>query len=266
MSSTILDKIIATKHLEIKQALKSCSIEDIKAQAESIATGKTANRFISSMQDRLSKSQPAVIAEIKKASPSKGVIRENFTPSEIAKSYELGGAACLSILTDEQYFQGANRYIQEAKSACNLPIIRKDFIVNEFQVYEAVTIGADCILLIAAALDDDNMKVLYNLANSLNLDVLIEVHNKEELDRVLKLDTKLIGINNRNLKTFETSLNNTLDLLAHIPDDKIVVTESGIHTIDDVEFMQKNNVNSFLVGEAFMRANNPGEKLKELFF
>jgi indole-3-glycerol phosphate synthase len=217
------------------------------------------------MEAKLAAGQSAVIAEIKKASPSKGVIREDFHPAEIAASYERGGAACLSVLTDADFFQGSEAYLQQARAACLLPVIRKDFIVDPYQVYEARAIGADCILLIAAALNDADMASLNALALELGLDVLIEVHNAEELARTLPLGNRLIGINNRNLHTFETTLETTFNLLADIGDEFLVVTESSIHTTEDVAAMRSKGVNAFLVGEAFMRADEPGEKLAELF-
>jgi len=210
--------------------------------------------------------QAAVIAEAKKASPSKGLLRDPFDPAAIARSYEQGGACCLSVLTDQDFFQGHEDYLIAARSACSLPIIRKDFIVDPYQVVEARAMAADCILLIASALEQTQLKNLADLAQQWNLDVLIEVHNREELMRALELDLKLIGINNRNLHNFETSLETTYQLLKDIPEDRIVVTESGIHQQEDVKAMQAHGVNSFLVGEAFMRAKDPGEKLKSLFF
>ena len=238
------------------------SIAQLQAQ---IASASASRGFVNAIEAKLAAGKFAVIAEVKKASPSKGVIRENFIPADIATSYEAGGAACLSVLTDADFFQGAERYLQEARSACSLPVIRKDFIIAPYQVYEARAIGADCILLIAAALDDDTMTSLNQLAQSLGMDVLIEVHNAEELARTLPLGNRLVGINNRNLHNFETSLQNTFDLLAAISDEHIVVTESGIHTAEDVAAMREQGVNTFLVGEAFMRAAEPGEKLAELF-
>jgi len=220
---------------------------------------------VTAIQRKLAASQSAVIAEVKKASPSKGVIREDFDPAQIAVSYESGGAACLSVLTDIDFFQGANAYLQQARAACSLPVIRKDFIIDEYQVYEARAMGADCILLIVAALDDAQMQTLDQCARRLGLDVLVEVHDHGELQRALRLDNTLLGINNRDLNTFSTSLATTYDLLAHIPDDRIVVTESGIHTVDDVNAMRKHEVNTFLVGEAFMRAEEPGQELRRLF-
>lgn len=222
--------------------------------------------FMRALQANIAQGKPAVIAEIKKASPSKGVLRADFKPAEIAQSYARGGAACLSVLTDVDFFQGADAYLQQARAACALPVIRKDFIIDPYQVYEARVINADCILLIAAALQDTQMQDLLELANELGMDVLLEVHDAEELERALKINAPLIGINNRNLRTFETRLNTTLDLLKMIPGDKLVVTESGIHNRADVMLMRDNNVHAFLVGEAFMVAEDPGGKLHELFF
>ncbi len=211
--------------------------------------------------------QPAVIAEIKKASPSKGVIRENFLPADIARSYQAGGATCLSVLTDVDFFQGSDAYLQEARAACNLPVIRKDFMIDPYQVVEARALGADCILLIVSALDDGRMAELAAVAKSVGLDVLVEVHDGDELDRALKtLDTPLVGVNNRNLHTFDVSLETTLDLLPRIPRDRIVITESGILNRADVELMEISDVYAFLVGEAFMRAEKPGAELQRLFF
>jgi len=209
--------------------------------------------------------RPAVIAEIKKASPSAGVIRPHFEPAAIARSYEAGGAACLSVLTDREFFQGGDEYLREARAACRLPVLRKDFIVDEYQVYEARAIEADCILLIVAALGDAQLRELAGLAAHLEMDVLVEVHDEEELDRALALDTPLIGVNNRDLRTFRTRLDTTLRLKARVPEDRLVVTESGIHTREDVARMRANGVHAFQVGEAFMRAPDPGQKLAELF-
>jgi indole-3-glycerol phosphate synthase len=222
--------------------------------------------FEQSMRKRLAAGESAVIAEIKKASPSKGLIRADFDPPAIAASYERGGAACVSVLTDAQYFQGSESYLQAARAACQLPVIRKDFIVDRYQVYEARAIGADCILLIVAALADAQMMDLYALAMELGMDALIEVHDKDELGRALRLNAPLIGINNRNLRTFETSLQTTLELLPDVPDDVLLVTESSIHTPADVQLMREHGVNAFLVGETFMRAEDPGTELKKLFF
>jgi len=258
----ILKKILARKREEIAERSAKVSIEELKQQAEAASAPRG---FVRAIQAKLAAGQPAVIAEIKKASPSKGVIRENFIPAEIAKSYEQGGAACLSVLTDADFFQGHEAYLQQARAACSLPVIRKDFIIDDYQVVEARAIRADSILLIAAALTDEQMARLAGLANELGMDVLIEVHDDEELARSLPLNQALVGINNRNLRTFEVSLDTTLDMLAQIPDDRIVVTESGIHTPADVELMRDHQVNTFLVGEAFMRAEEPGKKLSELF-
>ncbi|MDT8404978.1 indole-3-glycerol phosphate synthase TrpC [Sulfuriflexus sp.] len=264
MSDTpdILKKIIARKHEEIAERSAKVTIEDLKRR---IATASPPRGFVKAINARLAKGQAAVIAEIKKASPSKGVLREDFQPAQIAQSYARGGAACLSVLTDADYFQGHEDYLQQARAACELPVIRKDFIIDPYQVYEARAIDADCILLIVAVLEDERMQALSALAHELGMDVLVEVHDAEELQRALELDIPLLGINNRNLRTFETSLNTTLDLLDKVPADRIVVTESGIHTKEDVALMRNHHVNTFLVGEAFMRADEPGEKLAELF-
>ncbi len=259
---TVLEKIITRKHEEIAARSQQVSLAEIKVSAEQQAP---ARGFVASIEQKLAAGQAAVIAEIKKASPSKGVIREDFYPSEIAISYEKGGAACLSVLTDVDFFQGADHYLQEARAASSLPVIRKDFIVDEYQVYEARAIGADCILLIVAVLEFEQMQRLNTLAHDLGMDVLVEVHNAEELELALRLPNKLIGINNRNLHTFEVSLEHTFALLDRIGDERIVVTESGILTIDDVMAMRGHNVDTFLVGETFMRADDPGVKLLEMF-
>lgn len=264
MSDTpdILKKIVQRKREEIAERQQQRSIDELK---QLLPSAPPPRGFVAAMQAKLDAGLPAVIAEVKKASPSKGVMRENFVPAEIAQSYEKGGAACLSVLTDIDFFQGSDDYLQQAREACSLPVIRKDFIIDPYQVVEARVIGADCILLIAACLSDEQMRDLSSLAVELGMDVLVEVHDGEELQRTLPLNLPLVGINNRNLRTFETSLDTTLELLAQIPEGRIVVTESGIHTPDDVALMRKNSVNSFLVGEAFMRAEEPGEKLAELF-
>ncbi|MGZ8961988.1 MAG: indole-3-glycerol phosphate synthase TrpC, partial [Methylophilaceae bacterium] len=222
--------------------------------------------FVGSIHAKIVADQPAVIAEIKKASPSKGVIREDFRPAEIARSYEKGGAACLSVLTDEQYFQGHAKYLKEARNACKLPVLRKDFMIDPYQVYEARAMGADCILLIVAALELKQMRDLENLSHDLGMAVLVEVHDADELELALQLDTPLIGINNRNLRTFDVTLQTTLDLLENLPDDRCVVTESGIFTREDVALMRNNNVHTFLVGEAFMRQPDPGAELAKVFY
>jgi len=221
--------------------------------------------FVSAMQNAVAQGRSAVIAEVKKASPSKGVLREDFQPASIAASYQRGGAACLSVLTDADFFQGSEAALQAARNACDLPVIRKDFIIDSYQVSEARAIGSDCILLIVAALDDAKMKDLYEQATALGMDVLIEVHDRAELERAQRLSPMLLGINNRNLRTFEVSLDTTLELLPDIPGDTMVVTESGILKTDHVALMRKHQVNAFLVGEAFMRAPDPGEALAALF-
>lgn len=260
----ILKKIITEKVQEVRNR----SNETPAARLMEIAVNEAPpiRPFVGAMEAKLAKNESAVIAEVKKASPSKGVIREHFVPSEIAASYEKGGAACLSVLTDSPFFQGSTEYLKQARAACELPVIRKDFIIDPYQIYEARAMGADCILLIVSALSKELLFSLYDVALSLNLDVLIEVHDAEELATALPLGAKLVGINNRNLRTFQTSLNTTIDLLEMIPDDRIVVTESGIHTPEDIAFMREHQVNSFLVGEAFMRADEPGTQLRSLFF
>ena len=264
MSDTpdILKKIIARKHEEIAERSQKVSLAEM---IECAAAADPCRGFVDAMKNKIAAGQSAVIAEIKKASPSKGVMREYFVPAEIAVSYEKGGAACLSILTDKDFFQGSEEYLQQARAACSLPVIRKDFIIDPYQVYEARAINADCILLIVAALEDEQMKALADLATQLGMDVLVEVHDAEELARALPLNLPLVGINNRNLRTFEVSLQTTLDMLVSIPDDRIVVTESAIHSVDDVKLMREHAVNAFLVGEAFMRAEDPGAQLATLF-
>ena len=267
MSDTpdILKKIIKRKLEEVEERRALVSMVDIKRRVERASQTLPPRSFVFSLQRKIQAGQAAVIAEIKKASPSKGVMRENFIPADIAASYEKGGAACLSVLTDVDFFQGSDAYLKEARENCALPVLRKEFIIDPYQVYEARGMGADCILLIVACLSDEQLKELCDLAIKLEMDVLVEVHDKEELKRALPLDLPMIGINNRNLRTFETSLETTIELLKLIPDDCIVVTESGIHNQKDVALMQQHNVNAFLVGEAFMRADDPGEKLAELF-
>lgn len=259
----ILKSIVARKWREIEQRSAAITVNDLQRQI----SGQTACRgFVNAIAEKLDAGLSAIIAEAKKASPSKGVIRENFDPAAIAKSYQAGGAACMSVLTDRDFFQGCEAYLQQARMACTLPVIRKDFIVDPYQVLEARAIGADCILLIVACLEDAQMAELNAAAIDLGMDVLVEVHDRDELLRSLPLGNTLVGINNRNLNTFETSLSTTFELLGDIPEDRIVVTESAIHTIDDVNIMREHGVDTFLVGEAFMRADNPGEKLHELFF
>ena len=260
--SDILNKIIATKHEEITAALAIKPLAVVEAEA---AAQPAPRDFVAAIRNKIVYGQPAIISEIKKASPSKGVIRPDFHPAEIARSYEQHGAACLSVLTDRQYFQGCPEFLQAARAACALPVLRKDFMVDAYQVAEARAMGADAILLIAAALTLAEMQALEAQAFAYDMAVLVEVHNGEELDAALQLKTPLLGINNRNLRTFEVTLNTTLGLLSRIPDDKIVVTESGILSPDDVSLMRANNVQSFLVGEAFMRAPDPGLELARLF-
>ncbi|MTI15483.1 indole-3-glycerol phosphate synthase TrpC [Sansalvadorimonas verongulae] len=259
---TVLKKIIARKWEEISERSEMMPLASLKEKA---LQADTPRGFVNAITACVNVGHAGIIAEIKKASPSKGVIREDFHPAEIARSYEKAGAACLSVLTDRDFFQGHENYLIDARNACQLPVIRKDFIVSPYQVYEARALGADCILLIAAALDDRVMFELNALAGELGMDVLIEVHNAEELEHTLKLDNKLLGINNRNLHTFDVTLETTYSLLAQIPDDRLVVTESGIHTRADIAAMFSHKVSAFLVGEAFMRAEEPGEELARLF-
>lgn len=259
----ILKKILARKVEELEDRSKRIGLLEISKRA---SLADPPRGFISSLKRRLSNGDSAVIAEIKKASPSKGVIREDFDPVQIAKSYEKAGAACLSVLTDEDFFQGHDDYLVAARAACALPVIRKDFMIDAYQVYEARAMGADCILLIVAALDDETLKSLYRLSGELGMDTLVEVHDAQELQRAVALDLAFVGINNRNLRNFETHLSTTLDLLDSLPEDCFVVTESGIHDREDVQLMREHGVNAFLVGEAFMRARDPGEQLARLFF
>jgi indole-3-glycerol phosphate synthase len=266
---TILDKILARKDEEVAERKLSVSEDDLRKKLADIVGDKDSCRgFVKAMEIAVDTGKPAVIAEVKKASPSKGLIRANFDPAKIASSYQAGGATCLSVLTDVDFFQGGDDYLRQARWACDLPIIRKDFIIHSYQVYEARVLGADCILLIVSAFiaKPELMKELCELAQELGMDVLIEVHNQIELDLALPLNTKLIGINNRDLRTFSTSLQTSIDLAQNIPNDRIVVTESGIHSLENVSLMRANNINAFLVGEAFMRADEPGDALKELFF
>ncbi len=260
---TILREILARKVEEVAQRRAADSLASLEQRA---GEQGAARGFCAALQQRSAAGEPAVIAEVKKASPSKGVIREDFQPGQIARSYQEGGACCLSVLTDRDFFQGSEAYLQQARAACDLPVLRKDFTVDPYQVVEARAIGADAVLLIVAALADEQMRELMQAATEVGVDVLVEVHDRAELERALELATPLIGINNRDLHTFDTTLSTTLDLLAHIPADRLVVTESGIHTAADVALMRDANVHAFLVGEAFMRAAEPGEKLRELFF
>ncbi|WP_374593478.1 indole-3-glycerol phosphate synthase TrpC [Aquabacterium sp.] len=264
--SDILNKIVAVKRDEVAAAQAQRSLASVRAEAEARRLQPDSLRdFVGSLRAKIAAGQAGVIAEVKKASPSKGVLREHFDPAAIAASYAQHGAACLSVLTDRQFFQGAPEYLMQARAACALPVLRKDFMIDPYQVFEAAAMGADCILLIAACLDDDLMADLEAIALELGLAVLVEVHDGGELARALRLKTPLVGINNRNLRTFEVSLRNTLDLLPQVPADRLLVTESGILAADDVRTMRAAGVHAFLVGEAFMRAPDPGVALASLF-
>lgn len=258
----ILARILQTKAVEVEQARAALPLAEVKARAVAAAPARD---FAGAIRSRVEARRPAVIAEIKKASPSRGVIREDFRPAEIARSYERGGAACLSVLTDAQYFQGSLAYMTEAREACSLPVLRKEFILDEYQVHEARAAGADAILLIVAALDDARMQAFEAIADALGMAVLVESHDAAELERALRLKTPLIGINNRDLRTFETSLETTYGLLRQIDGDRLVVTESGILDRSHVDAMRAHDVHGFLVGEAFMRAPDPGAQLRALF-
>ncbi len=259
---TILRKILSRKAEEVASRRVQVSLADLESR---ISEQDPVRGFADALAQRVSRAEAAVIAEVKKASPSKGVIREDFDPAAIAASYQGGGASCLSVLTDIDFFQGSDAYLQEARAACGLPVIRKDFTIDPYQVVEARAIGADAILLIVAALADDQMRELAETAAEVGVDMLVEVHDRAELERALELETRLVGINNRDLHSFDMRLETTLDLLPHIPGDRVVVTESGIHTREDVGLMREHGVHAFLVGDAFMRAAEPGEKLAELF-
>ena len=260
--SDILDKIVAVKREEVAALLVQKPLAMVRADAESRVLTRD---FEGAMRHKIALGQAAVVAEIKKASPSKGVLRADFIPADIAQSYAEFGAACLSVLTDKQFFQGSVDFLKQARASCDLPVLRKDFMIDVYQVYEARAMGADAILLIAACLDDALMADMEAVARSLDMAVLVEVHDQAELARALKLKTRLVGINNRNLKTFEVSLQTTLDMLPDVPPDRLLITESGIQTPEDVRRMRDAQVNAFLVGEAFMRANEPGEALAKLF-
>jgi indole-3-glycerol phosphate synthase len=265
MAEDILARIVAVKHEEVEAARRRRSLAALRAEAEDAGDGRGARGFARALRDRVAAGRPAVIAEIKKASPSKGLLREPFDPPAIAASYAAHGAACLSVLTDERFFKGSLDDLRAARAACSLPVLRKDFVVDPWQVYEARAHGADCILLIVAALDDARLAEFEAIAHALSMDVLVEVHDAAELDRALALKTPLVGVNNRNLRSFEVSLDTTLALLPRIPGDRMVVTESGILGPADVTRMRQAGVNAFLVGEAFMRAPDPGEALAALF-
>ncbi len=258
----ILKKIIARKEEEIAECKNKISV---KKMLEDAYKNRDTRDFYQALKDKADLKQNAIIAEIKKASPSKGVMRENFNPVEIAKSYEQAGASCLSVLTDKDFFQGDNQYLTDVRAATSLPVLRKEFIIDPYQVYESRVLGADCILLIAACLSDEQMEDLAMRAIAINMDVLVEVHNLEELQRTSKLRLPMIGINNRNLRTFGVSLQTTVELLSKIENDTLIITESGILSAEDVAFMHKHDIYSFLVGEAFMRHENPGKALQEIF-
>ena len=259
--TNILDKILITKKEEIAANKLAKSIHDLEID---IQNNNNKRPFIAAIEERFVDKDIAVIAEIKKASPSKGIIRANFNPDQIAKSYENGGATCLSVLTDKDYFHGNPSYIQLVKNHCKLPVLRKDFMIDHYQIFESKALGADCILLIVAALELNQMKELESIAIELGMDVLVESHDEHELEKALQLKTKLIGVNNRNLKTFDVSLQTTISLLKEIPNDKITVTESGIFTLKDINLMKQHGIYSFLVGEAFMRDDDPGKSLQQL--
>ncbi len=260
--SDILTRILKRKQEEISERRAKVTLEQLKAQ---IASASAPRGFFYAISKAITAGKSAVIAEIKKASPSKGIIRADFDPAWLADSYEQGGATCLSVLTDRDFFQGDDAFLMQARAACKLPVLRKDFMIDAYQVYEARVIGADCILLIVAGLNDTQLQELAWLAIELGMDVLVEVHNREELERAQMLRTPMIGINNRDLHTFKTNLDTTIGLLTDVYPDRLVITESGIHTSEDVALMRKHGVNAFLVGEAFMKADNPGQKLTELF-
>ncbi len=258
----ILKKIIARKKVEIAECKNNISE---KQMLDTAYKNRNTRDFYQMLKDKVDAKQNAIIAEIKKASPSKGVLCENFNPIEIAKNYEEAGAACLSVLTDKDFFQGDNKYLVDVRKAVSLPILRKEFIIDPYQIYESRTLGADCILLIAACLSDEQMEDFTMRAIAINMDVLVEIHNMEELERTLQLRLPMIGINNRNLHTFDVSLETTIELIKKIKKDTLIITESGILTSDDVAFMHDHNIYSFLVGEAFMRQNSPGKALQDIF-
>ncbi|GAB5499283.1 MAG: indole-3-glycerol phosphate synthase TrpC [Pseudohongiellaceae bacterium] len=260
--STILEQIVAHKADEVADARQEVSLGELEARFPDAADMRG---FAASLKQQAEAGRAGVIAEIKRASPSKGLIREDFDPAALAKTYQAHGATCLSILTDRNYFQGSNDYLLAGRRASTLPVIRKDFMIDPYQIAESRALGADCILLIVAALQQSRLEELAAYANELKLDILVEVHNAEELERALRIDANLIGINNRNLHTFDTSLQTTLDLIPRVPDDKLIITESGINTRDDIRIMIDQGVFGFLVGETFMRAPDPGQKLQELF-
>jgi indole-3-glycerol phosphate synthase len=260
--SDVLKKILTRKAEEIRERSARVSLRELSARAADAAAPRD---FLGALEAKIAAGRAGVIAEVKKASPSKGVMRPDFRPADIARSYEAGGAACLSVLTDVDFFQGTDAYLQEARAACTLPVLRKDFTIDPYQIYEARALGADCILLIVAALGDAALAEFTALAHDLGMDVLVEAHDAEELDRALATPAGLVGINNRNLRTFETSLDTTLNLRARVPADRLLVTESGIAAPADVARMRAAGVHAFLVGETFMRAEDPGAELQRLF-
>lgn len=262
-AADVLTRILRHKAREVGQRAERIPLRAVAERAERAGAPRG---FAATLERRRAANEPAVIAEVKKASPSKGLLREPFDPAAIARSYQQGGAACLSVLTDREFFQGDDEALREARAACTLPVLRKDFTIDPYQVYEARAIGADCILLIVAALGDAQLNELAGLALHLDLDVLVEVHDGAELERVLHLDGTLLGINNRDLRSFETRLETTVELLERVPPGRMVITESGIHAREDVAFLRRHGVGAFLVGEALMRADDPGAKLRELFF
>lgn len=259
----VLKTILRRKAEEVAERSQALSL---RALSQQVADLPPPRGFVSSLRDRIAAGDPAVIAEVKRASPSQGVIRADYDPAAIARSYEAAGAACLSVLTDVDFFQGADEHLRAARGAVGLPVLRKDFVIDAYQVYEARVLGADCVLLIVAALGDASLMELYTLACELGMDVLVEVHDAEELERALALGPNLVGINNRDLRTFHTDIGTTLELRSRVPDNCLLVTESGIHAREEVDRMRANDVNAFLVGESFMRAPEPGAKLRELFF
>lgn len=261
-TSDILRHILRRKAEEVAERSERLPLRNLSARLDGMPLPRG---FCAALRRRIEAGQAAVIAEIKKASPSRGVLREDFRPADIAASYQAGGAACLSVLTDRDFFQGDDEYLRQARAACTLPVLRKDFVIDAWQIYESRALGADCILLIVAALDDTRLAEFAALAGRLDLDVLVEVHDASELERALALDTPMIGINNRDLRNFETRIETTLELLSAMPKDRLVVTESGIHTPQDVRRLRERGVNAFLVGEAFMRAADPGAALRKLF-
>ncbi|MGE3919553.1 MAG: indole-3-glycerol phosphate synthase TrpC [Gammaproteobacteria bacterium] len=259
----LLKKIIAHKKTEVARCKEKLSLPNL---VKMISTLELSRPFVESLEKKVKIKQPAVIAEIKKASPSKGIIREDFDPIAIAKNYEQAGATCLSILTDAEFFQGHPQYLAEIRNVTTLPLLRKDFIIDPYQIYETKVLGGDCILLLVNVLSDFELKEFIKLADELKLDCLLEVHTYDELERALQLNTRLIGINNRNLKSFETKLETTLSLVKYIPKDKLIVTESGLKTREDILLMEENNIYAFLIGETLMKEKNPGNKLRELFY